>query len=70
MAAASKSFMFSARVPRDLIERVDFVVRNSEPDTIPSRSAAVQMALEDWLAGPEHDVRKRLGTAAPKTKSA
>lgn len=62
---APKSKMVSSRLPAPLVERVDFVVRNSEPDVVKNRSTAVASALAEWLPGQEERLR-RLGLAVPK----
>jgi Arc/MetJ-type ribon-helix-helix transcriptional regulator len=64
MADECKSPMISARLPRALVERVDFVTRNTEGDAT-NRSKAVRAALETWL--PEEERRlKQLGLAPPE----
>jgi Arc/MetJ-type ribon-helix-helix transcriptional regulator len=57
MMLERKSTMVSARVPKDLVSRVDFVARNIDSDVIKNRSAAVQAALEAWLPGQEDRLR-------------
>lgn len=65
MVTNGKSFMFSARLPADLVERVDFVARNSEDPNMVTRSAAVHDALNKWL--PEQERRlTALGLTPPK----
>lgn len=49
----AKGTTVSARMPKALVERVDFVVRNSEPEAIRNRSTALQLALEAWLPSEE-----------------
>lgn len=61
-----KSKMVSSRLPANLVERVDFVVRNSEPEEVKNRSTAVASALQAWLPGQEERLR-RLGVLAKKT---
>jgi len=59
--------MLSARLPRALVERVDFVARNIDTPGITNRSAAVYDALLKWL--PEQEKRLvALGLAPPKTR--
>lgn len=55
MPTERKSIMISARVPLDLVARVDFIVRNTEGKATKNRSAAVLTALEAWL--PEQEQR-------------
>lgn len=52
MANECKSPMVSARLPRLLVERVDFVTRNTDGD-ITNRSKALRAALETWLPAQE-----------------
>lgn len=63
-----KSKMVSSRLPASLVERVDFVVRNSEPEEVKNRSTAVADALHNWLPGQEERLRK-LGLTVPKKGS-
>lgn len=48
-----KNQMVSVRLPAQLVARVDFVVRNSEPDVVKNRTSAVHAALLGWLPGEE-----------------
>lgn len=45
--------ILSVQLPTSLMGRVDFVVRNTEPETVKNRSVAVRKALEAWLPGHE-----------------
>lgn len=61
-----KSPMISARLPRALVERVDYVARNAE-GPITNRSKAVRAALEAWL--PEQEKKlQALGLTPPKAR--
>lgn len=53
MGTERKSTMVSARLPTVLVERVDYVVRNSEPELVRNRSEAFHKALEAWLPNEE-----------------
>jgi len=69
MTPERKTVMISARLPADLVARVDFVTRNDiSPGAARNRSAALQTALENWLPGRENDVGKVLGTASKKAR--
>ena len=52
-AERKKSLMVSARLPAGLVERVDFVTRNTDSESVKNRSTAVRAALEGWLPGQE-----------------
>jgi Arc/MetJ-type ribon-helix-helix transcriptional regulator len=65
MPTERKSTMISARLPSELVARVDFVTRNN--GDVRNRSTALRAALEDWLPGLEHDIRKQLGTPPKKS---
>lgn len=67
MAKNSKSTMVSARVPVELIGRVDFAVRNTTSENVNNRSDAVAEALANWADGQEQEF-KRLGIEIPKTR--
>lgn len=67
MAKNSKSTMVSARVPTELIGRVDFAVRNTTSENVNNRSDAVAEALAMWADGQEAEL-KRLGVEIPKTR--
>lgn len=45
--------ILSVQLPASLMGRVDFIVRNTEPEALKNRSAAVRKALEAWLPGQE-----------------
>ena len=64
MGTERKTVMVSARIPRTLIERADFVARNIDNDIVRNRSAALQAALETWL--PEQEERLRELGLLPK----
>lgn len=53
MTSKHKLTRVSARLPADLMARVDFVVRNSDPEIVKNRSAALSMALAIWLPNEE-----------------
>lgn len=52
-AERKKSVMVSARLPAGLVERVDYVTRNTDSKTVDNRSTAVRAALEGWLPAQE-----------------
>ena len=59
--------MVSVRLPVALVARVDFVVRNSEPEMVKNRTAAVASALVAWL--PLEETRlQNLGVIPKKTR--
>lgn len=60
-----KTTMISARLPGPLVERVDYVTRNTEGD-VTNRSEAVREALEGWLPGQEREIEGRLGASSQK----
>jgi len=61
----NRSTMISARLPKDTVARVDFVVRNIDNDDLVTRSAALQAALETWLP-PQEKRLVELGLTPPK----
>lgn len=67
MTPERKSTMVSARLPRELVARVDFVVRNSEPETVKNRSTALEMAVLAWLPNEEERLRS-LGVLSKKVR--
>lgn len=64
---AINTIMISGRLPKALVERLDYVTRNIDSDTIKNRSAALREALEAWLPGCEDRLRE-LGVMAPKAR--
>lgn len=67
MSEERKSIMVSARLPAALVARVDFIVRNSEPELVRNRSTAVELALLAWL--PDEETRlEKLGVLAKKAR--
>lgn len=65
MEDGRKSTMISARLRTPLIDRVDYVTKNTK-GAATSRTSAIREALENWLPGEELDIQQRLGTSAPK----
>jgi hypothetical protein len=65
--AENKTFMISARVAPSLVERTDYVVRNTDDDAVRTRSQAVARALETWVGEQEKELR-RLGVIPEKTR--
>jgi hypothetical protein len=59
--------MVSARVPAVVVTRVDFIVRNTDSETVKNRSAALLAALEAWLPGQEDRLRE-LGVLPKKAR--
>jgi len=55
----------SIRLPLGLVERLDFVVRNSDSDTLTDRSRAILAAVRAWLPAQEDQLRK-LGLTPPE----
>jgi len=55
METEAKSKMISVRLPLALATRLDYVVRNTDPEDIKNRSTAVCSAVEGWL--PEQENR-------------
>lgn len=64
MGTERKTVMISGRLPAALVDRVDYVTRNIDSETIKNRSAALREALEAWLPGCEDRLRE-LGVLAP-----
>ncbi|MEL7086938.1 MAG: hypothetical protein AAGL98_00605 [Planctomycetota bacterium] len=57
MAAERKDVMISARVPKPLVARADFIARNIDSDGLRNRSLIVQAALEAFLPVQEQRLR-------------
>jgi Arc/MetJ-type ribon-helix-helix transcriptional regulator len=55
---AVNTIMISGRLPKALVERLDYVTRNIDSDTVKNRSAALREALEAWLPGREDRLRE------------
>jgi hypothetical protein len=49
----SKTTMICVRVPSGLVDRVDYVVRNTDSERVTNRSRAVSAALEGWTKAEE-----------------
>lgn len=64
MGTERKTTMVSARLPASLVDRVDYVTRNTDGDAT-NRSLAIQAALEGWLPGQEQRL-EQLGILTPK----
>jgi predicted DNA-binding protein len=62
-----KTVMISGRLPAALVERLDYVTRNIDSETVKNRSAALREALEAWLPGREDRLRE-LGILAGKPR--
>ncbi len=58
MGTERKTIMISGRLPAALVDRVDYVTRNIDSETIKNRSAALREALEAWLPGCEDRLRE------------
>lgn len=67
MGTERKTVMISGRLPTALVERLDYVTRNIDSETIKNRSAALRAALETWLPGCEDRLRE-LGVMAAKVR--
>ena len=61
------TIMISGRLPKALVERLDYVTRNIDSETVKNRSAALREALEAWLPGREDRLRE-LGILAAKPR--
>lgn len=66
-AERKKSVMVSARLPAALVERVDYVTRNTDSKTVDNRSTAVRAALEGWLPAQEKKLEE-LGVLQKKAR--
>jgi Arc/MetJ-type ribon-helix-helix transcriptional regulator len=64
---AINTIMISGRLPKALVERLDYVTRNIDSETVNNRSAALREALEAWLPGREDRLRE-LGVLAKKAR--
>jgi predicted DNA-binding protein len=62
-----KTIMISGRLPKALVERLDYVTRNIDSETVKNRSAALREALEAWLPGREDRLRE-LGILSVKAR--
>lgn len=58
--------MVSARLPASLVDRADYVARNTT-GPVKNRSLALQAALEAWLPGQELELT-RLGILEKKAR--
>lgn len=67
MGSERKATMVSGRLTKELVERMDYVVRNIDSNTIVNRSAALRDALEAWLVVKEDRLRE-LGVLGGKKK--
>jgi predicted DNA-binding protein len=62
------TIMISGRLPKALVERLDYVTRNIDSETVKNRSAALREALEAWLPGREDRLRELGILSAKKTR--
>jgi predicted DNA-binding protein len=67
MSLERKTVMISGRLPTALVERLDYVTRNIDSETVKNRSAAIREALEAWLPGCEDRLRE-LGVMTAKAR--
>jgi predicted DNA-binding protein len=67
MDTERKTVMISGRLPKGLVERLDYVTRNIDSETVKNRSAALREALESWLPGREDRLRE-LGILSAKAR--
>jgi predicted DNA-binding protein len=67
MGTERKTVMISGRLPVALVERLDYVTRNIDSETIKNRSAALREALEVWLPRCEDRLRE-LGVMTAKVR--
>lgn len=68
MGQEQKSVMLSARLPKPLVERLDYVARNTDSDNVKNRSTALRSAIEAWLPGQEQRLTD-LGILQKKARS-
>jgi len=68
MGSERKTVMISGRLPAALVERLDYVTRNIDSETVKNRSAALREALEAWLPGREDRLRELGVLSAKKTR--
>lgn len=73
MATESKmvSVRLAFRASERLVERIDFVAKNTADSALASRSAVVKAAIEAYLPAFENDLRqhlKKVGAAFPERK--
>lgn len=68
MGEERKSVMVSGRLPAVLIERLDYVTRNTDSGPTTNRSGALRASLEKWLPDQERQIQERLGGAAKKVR--
>lgn len=64
MPEERKNIMISARLPAVLVDRLDYVTRNTDSPTVKNRSTALREALEAWL--PDCEDRLRALGVLPK----
>lgn len=57
MATERKSIMISARLPGDLVDRLDYAVRNTDSEAVHNRSTALREAAEAWALSQEERLR-------------
>jgi len=66
MGKNGNTTMISARIPSDLVVRVDYIVRNTTIDTINNRSDAVEHALAAFAEAQEREFLRLGIIEAPK----
>lgn len=67
METERKTIMVSARLPAAIVDRVDFIGRNIDNETIKGRSTAILAALEAWIPTQEDRLRQ-LGILEKKAR--
>lgn len=67
MGIERKNIMISARLPTALVDRLDYVARNIDSETVKNRSTGLREALEAWLPGCEDRLRE-LGVLTAKAR--
>lgn len=68
MGEERKSVMVSGRLPAVLVERLDYVTRNTDTGPTINRTGALRASLEKWLPEQERQIQERLGGAAKKVR--
>ncbi len=68
MEPERKTGRINARIPPATLERLDFVVRNTDNPVVVSRSTALLAAVDAWLPGQESHLEK-LGILPKKARA-
>jgi len=65
MTDTSNTAMVSARLPKRLIKRVEFIIRNTPSTAVRNRTDAIAQALDAWTAR-QYVELSALGLQIPK----